>query len=62
MYQHVDGVVVVCDKTSRDSFENLHLWIDQVQRFAAENVPILVVSTKADQTKSFLYADEVGVS
>lgn len=62
MYQHVDGVIAVCDKTSRDSFENLHIWIEQVQRFASENIPILIVATKADQAKSTLYADELGVS
>lgn len=62
MYQHVDGVIAVCDKTSRDSFENLHLWIEQVQRFAAENVPILIVATKGDQPQSTLYADELSVS
>jgi small GTP-binding protein len=60
MYQHLDGVIAVCDKTCRDSFENLPIWIEQVQRFAPENIPILIVATKADQPKTNLYADELG--
>jgi Ras-related protein Rab-1A len=42
------GIILVCDLTNRASFENLHKWVQECERYASENVPIIIVGTKSD--------------
>ncbi|XP_065359511.1 ras-related protein Rab-43 [Calliphora vicina] len=47
-YRSANGVIVVYDITSRDSFSNLQKWIEEVRRYTASNVMLIVVGNKCD--------------
>eukprot|EP01108_Squamamoeba_japonica_P009414 TRINITY_DN878_c0_g1_i3.p3 TRINITY_DN878_c0_g1~~TRINITY_DN878_c0_g1_i3.p3 ORF type:complete len:115 (-),score=42.79 TRINITY_DN878_c0_g1_i3:32-376(-) len=40
--------MVVYDVTSPDSFENVKSWLQEVNRYAAENVTVMLVGNKTD--------------
>lgn len=47
-YRNADMCVLIFDITSRSSFENLPGWIEQIRRFAPEDVLKILVGTKGD--------------
>ncbi|TMW52046.1 hypothetical protein DOY81_002898 [Sarcophaga bullata] len=47
-YRSANGVIIVYDITSRDSFCNLQKWIEEVRRYTASNVMLIVVGNKSD--------------
>ena len=40
--------MLVYDITNRKSFENIDIWMKKIDEYANENVPIVLVGTKAD--------------
>eukprot|EP00344_Euplotes_crassus_P000196 CAMPEP_0197008252 /NCGR_PEP_ID=MMETSP1380-20130617/44491_1 /TAXON_ID=5936 /ORGANISM="Euplotes crassus, Strain CT5" /LENGTH=166 /DNA_ID=CAMNT_0042428757 /DNA_START=158 /DNA_END=655 /DNA_ORIENTATION=+ len=47
-YRGADGIVIVFDLTSKESFMNLYDWLDEVKKNAPENINIIVFGNKSD--------------
>ncbi|KAI3892239.1 hypothetical protein MKW92_044900 [Papaver armeniacum] len=61
---------VVYDVTDQESFNNVKLWLSEIDRYASENVNKLLVGNKCDMTTNRVvsyemgkaFADEIGMS
>uniref|UniRef100_A0A8D0CAL0 RAB1B, member RAS onco family n=1 Tax=Salvator merianae TaxID=96440 RepID=A0A8D0CAL0_SALMN len=68
-YRGAHGIIIVYDVTDQDSFSNMHLWLEEINRYASENVNKLIVGNKSDLTSKKAvdyatakeYADSLGV-
>ncbi len=49
-YRGAHGIIVVYDITNSDTFVNVKQWLHEIDRYAAENVDILLVGNKSDAT------------
>lgn len=49
-YRGADGIVMVYDVTSQESFDHVDEWLAEVDKFASENTCKLLVGNKADLT------------
>jgi Ras-related protein Rab-1A len=68
-YRGAHGIIIVYDITDRDSFDNVKQWLNEIDRYACENVNKLLVGNKSDldskrqvdfdEAKAF--ADERGI-
>uniref|UniRef100_A0A1B6D0L9 Ras-related protein Rab-43 n=1 Tax=Clastoptera arizonana TaxID=38151 RepID=A0A1B6D0L9_9HEMI len=47
-YRSANGVIIVYDITKRSSFLNLQRWIEEVRRYTASNVLLVLVGNKCD--------------
>ncbi|XP_037940209.1 ras-related protein Rab-43 [Teleopsis dalmanni] len=47
-YRSANGVIIVYDITKRSSFSNLQKWIEEVRRYTASNVLLILVGNKCD--------------
>mmetsp|Transcript_8234 Transcript_8234/g.8096 ORF Transcript_8234/g.8096 Transcript_8234/m.8096 type:complete len:205 (-) Transcript_8234:43-657(-) len=47
-YRGAHGIIVVYDVTNRDSFNNVKNWMNEITRYASENVNRLLVGNKSD--------------
>ena len=47
-YQRAEGILLVYDITNLKSFENIDIWMKRIDENARENIPIILVGTKAD--------------
>ena len=50
-YRGAHGIVLVFDITNPESFANCEMWLVEVQRYASEQVKIILVGTKSDLTE-----------
>jgi len=68
-YRGAHGIIVVYDVTDQESFNNVKNWLQEIDRYASENVNKLLVGNKADLTSKKVvdyatakeYADQLGV-
>jgi len=67
-YRGADGIIMVYDVTSAESFEHVGDWLGEVDRYASEGTCKLLVGNKSDmETKAVTtekakeYADSLGV-
>lgn len=49
-YRGADGIIMVFDTTSTESFEHVNDWLKEVNRYAAEGTVKLLVGNKCDRT------------
>jgi Ras-related protein Rab-1A len=68
-YRGADGIIMVYDVTSQDSFDHVNDWLKEVNRYAAEGTCKLLVGNKSDRSTDRVvtneqakeFANEIGV-
>ncbi|CAI0530408.1 unnamed protein product [Linum tenue] len=68
-YRGAHGIIVVYDVTDQESFNNVKQWLNEIDRYASENVNKLLVGNKSDLTANKVvsyetakaFADEIGI-
>ena len=60
-YSNVDGVLLVFDVTSRQSFESLDSWINELRKYgiSTENTTLVLIGNKADKYSREVKEQEV---
>ncbi|GAY55641.1 hypothetical protein CUMW_165760 [Citrus unshiu] len=68
-YRGAHGIIIVYDVTDQESFNNVKQWLNEIDRYASENVNKLLVGNKCDLTDKKVvsyetakaFADEIGI-
>nr|GMC61863.1 ras-related protein RABD2a [Ipomoea batatas] len=68
-YRGAHGIIIVYDITDQESFNNVKQWLNEIDRYASENVNKLLVGNKSDLTDNRAvsydtakaFADEIGI-
>ena len=47
-YRGAHGIVTVFDLTERESFEHIEKWLDEINKYAKENVMRFLIGNKSD--------------
>lgn len=59
-FRGAHGILLCFDLTSRDSFEKTHVWMDSIHEAASENVDIILIGNKVDETEKRTVLTEEG--
>jgi Ras-related protein Rab-1A len=59
-YRGADGIIMVYDVTSRESFNHINDWLTEVNRYASETSCKLIVGNKCDLKESRIISTEQG--
>ncbi|KAL2634308.1 hypothetical protein R1flu_005787 [Riccia fluitans] len=68
-YRGAHGIIVVYDVADQESFNNVKQWLNEIDRYASENVNKLLVGNKSDLASKKVvdtqtakaFADEIGI-
>ena len=44
-------IILMFSVDNRESFNSIAIWIKQIQNYAVEEIPVLLIGNKADLTK-----------
>ncbi|KMZ58530.1 Ras-related protein RIC1 [Zostera marina] len=69
-YRGAHGIIVVYDVTDQESFNNVKQWLNEIKKYASDNVNKLLVGNKCDMTSERVvsyemgkaFADEIGIA
>lgn len=69
-YRGADGIIMVYDTTSADSFDHVNDWLKEVNRYASDGTCKLLIGNKSDRTadravtteQAKEFADDLGVA
>jgi len=59
-YRGSHGIVVVYDVTNRETFDDIRHWLEDVRKYGADDVPMIIVGNKADMVKHRQVSTEEG--
>ena len=48
MYRQADGIIIVFDKTKKDTFAGVRQWIQSIYKNAKPSLPLILVGNKKD--------------
>jgi len=60
-YRGADGIIMVYDVTSQESFDHVEEWLSEVDRYANENTSKLLIGNKADLVDEKQVAEDVAL-
>lgn len=60
-YRGADGIIIVYDVTSEESFNHIKDWLVEVNRYSSENCCKLLVGNKADKSDRLIPAERAQV-
>ncbi|KAK9715779.1 hypothetical protein RND81_06G188700 [Saponaria officinalis] len=68
-YRGAHGIIIVYDVTDQQSFDNVKQWLNEIDRYASDNVVKILVGNKSDLTANKVvssetakaFADEMGI-
>ena len=49
-YKGVDGIILVYDITKQSSYENINFWVQNIKKYAANDVKLILIGNKKDLT------------
>ena len=58
-YRGAHAIIILFSVTDRESFEHLDAWLNNVNRYAGENVDILVFANKCDSSDRVVSQEEI---
>lgn len=50
-YRGAHGIIIVYDCTEKETFENVRQWLEEIERYAFDNVNKLLIGNKSDLTE-----------
>ena len=56
-YKGADGIIIVFDLTSKESFQNVDSWMKEVEKHSGEDVHVTVLANKSDMDKEIEVSD-----
>jgi Ras-related protein Rab-1A len=57
-YRGINAAMIVYDITRRDSFNNVKLWVSEIQKFVSTETPIMLIGNKSDLDKRVISTAE----
>ena len=51
-YNSIHGAALVFDLTSRNSFDNIQVWLDDIREKGPVDVPVIIIGNKKDKTRN----------
>lgn len=61
-YRNAHAIMLYFDLTDRDSFYHLAMWLTEIQKYASEEVTLILIGTKADLIhRRVISAEEIAV-
>lgn len=59
-YRGADGIVMVYDVTREESFDHIHEWLGEVDRYSRPNISKLLIGNKADLCRDTVISHDQG--
>lgn len=58
-YRGADAIILVCDLTDKNSFYNLHTWLEDVNKLTTDNPVKLILANKSDLEERSISKSEI---